>query len=67
MLKVEGVRAGYGGGTVLDDSFDARIGLHSEAGPLGFGQLLKKVADHNSHHLEQAKAAIEGRTWSRTK
>lgn len=51
--------------TLLDESFDARIGMHTEAGPLSFGQLLRKVADHNAHHLEQAKAAIEGRTWVR--
>jgi len=27
--------------------------------------VLKKIADHNGHHLEQAKAAIEGRLWSK--
>jgi len=51
--------------TILDDSFDARVGMHSEVGALTFGHLLKKVADHTAHHLEQAKAAIEGRVWVR--
>jgi len=50
--------------SVLDESFDARTGIHNEAGSLAFGPLLKKVADHNTHHLEQAMAAIEGRPWT---
>ena len=51
--------------TLLDESYDMKAGMHTEAGLLSFGQLLKKVADHNAHHLEQTKAAIEGRTWVR--
>jgi len=43
----------------LDDTFDAKTGVHSEVGALTFAQVLKKIADHNGHHLEQAKAAIE--------
>ena len=48
----------------LDESVDAKVGIHSEAGPLTFGQVLKKVVDHTHHHLDQAKAAIEGRSWT---
>jgi hypothetical protein len=48
----------------LDESVDAKIGMHTEAGPITFGHVLKKVVDHTAHHLDQAKAAIEGRTWS---
>ena len=51
--------------TSLDDSFDAKSGTHTEAGTLTFAQVLKKVVDHNVHHLDQAKAAIEGRVWSK--
>ncbi|HYG76166.1 MAG TPA: DinB family protein [Planctomycetota bacterium] len=47
----------------LPDSFDSKTGMHSEAGPLTFGQMLEKVGSHNVHHLEQIKAIAEGRTW----
>ncbi len=49
----------------LDDSFDARTGIHSECGTITFAQVAQKIADHNAHHLEQAKAAVEGRTWTK--
>lgn len=51
--------------TSLDDSFDTKSGTHTEAGTVTFGQILKTVVSHNIHHLEQAKAAIEGRVWSK--
>ncbi len=52
--------------SMLDDSVDAMTGTHSVDGTIGFAQTLKKVADHNFHHLEQAKAAIEGRIWTKS-
>lgn len=51
--------------SLFDDSVDAQTGTHTEAGTLTFSQTLKKVADHNFHHLDQAKAAIEGRVWTK--
>jgi hypothetical protein len=48
----------------LPDSTDQRTGLHSEAGALAFATVLEKIHKHNAHHLEQAKAILEGRTWT---
>jgi len=49
---------------ILSDNVDARIGTHSEAGKQTFGENLKKIHEHTVHHMEQAKACIEGRTWT---
>ena len=44
---------------------DARTGVHSETGTRSFAQLLAAVQTHNAHHLAQAKACAEGRTWTK--
>jgi len=51
--------------TLVDESVDAKTGTHTESGILTFAQVLRKVADHNIHHLGQARAAIEGRVWKK--
>ena len=51
---------------LLDESVDARVGMHSEAGPQTFAFNLNKLATHNAHHLEQIRAIAEGRTWQKT-
>jgi uncharacterized damage-inducible protein DinB len=53
--------------STLSEEYDAKVGIHTEAGPLTFAQILKKIADHNLHHLGQAQAAIEARPWPATK
>lgn len=50
---------------MLDESVDSMVGVHSEAGPQTFATNLAKVASHNAHHLEQAKAIAEGKTWQK--
>ena len=50
---------------LLDESVDKLVGMHSEAGPQTFAFNLNKLATHNAHHLEQAKAIAEGRTWQK--
>ena len=49
----------------LDDSVDARSGTHSEAGTRTFAQILTMAASHNEHHLEQIRAIVAGRTWTK--
>jgi hypothetical protein len=49
---------------ILGDNVDARIGTHSEAGKQTFGDNLKKVHEHSVHHMEQARACIEGKSWT---
>ncbi|MFY0544605.1 DinB family protein [Brevibacillus sp. H7] len=47
-------------GKVTEDDWK-RVGIHSEAGPLTFGQLLQKYVDHVRDHLQQierVKAAM---------
>jgi hypothetical protein len=50
---------------MLDASFDAKVGTHSEAGTRTFAQVISHLAEHNAHHLEQLKAIAEGRTWTK--
>jgi hypothetical protein len=49
----------------LPESVNKRTGTHSEAGKLSFGLMLDRVTRHNAHHLEQIKAAVEGRPWKK--
>lgn len=48
---------------ILPDTFDQKTGTHSEAGVISFATVLEKIQKHNAHHLEQARACVEGRTW----
>ncbi len=47
----------------LPDAVDARQGMHSLGGLRSFAQQLAYCASHSAHHLEQIRAAVEGRTW----
>jgi hypothetical protein len=49
----------------LPESVKNRTGTHSEAGKISFGFMLDRVIRHNAHHLEQIKAAVEGRRWKK--
>jgi len=49
----------------LDEKVDTNKGTHSEAGTRTFGQVLASHPEHNAHHLEQLKAIVEGRTWTK--
>ena len=42
---------------------DANTGTHSEAGTRTFAQVLRQIAAHNAHHLEQLRACAAGKTW----
>ena len=48
-----------------DAAVDARTGVHSEVGSLSFATVLNKVAAHNAHHLEQCRAIVAGKTWTK--
>ena len=48
---------------VLPLNFDKKTGTHSEAGTRTFGEVLGHVAEHNAHHLEQARAIAMGKRW----
>ncbi len=51
-------------GRVLPPSVDARQGMHALSGLRTFAEQLAYIASHSAHHLEQIRAAAEGRTWS---
>jgi len=51
----------------LNASIDKRSGVHNEAGPRTFGWVLEHIAEHNDHHLKQAQAAVDGKTWKAKK
>lgn len=48
-------------------ALDARSAPHSEGGARTFAQILKTAVDHDEHHLEQAQAILDGKTWVATK
>jgi hypothetical protein len=50
--------------STLNEKVDENVGTHSEAGTRTFEQISNHVYDHCAHHLEQARAIVEGRTWS---
>lgn len=43
----------------------SRIGIHSEAGPLTFHQLLQKYVDHVSDHLKQIERVLQANRESK--
>jgi hypothetical protein len=49
----------------LDASVDVKTGVHSEVGALTFATILGKVGAHNAHHLEQCRAIVAGKTWTK--
>lgn len=49
---------------LLPASAEARTGTHTEAGQVSFAAVLGKIQKHNAHHLEQARAAVAGQTWT---
>jgi uncharacterized damage-inducible protein DinB len=49
----------------LPAEIDGRNAVHSEAGLHSFAEFLTWSAQHVAHHLEQVRAAAEGRTWAR--
>lgn len=51
----------------LPESVDAKVGTHTEAGPLTFATILQKIARHNAGHLEQARAIVAGKQWTPVK
>lgn len=47
------------------DAADSKTGMHSENGPVTFGHIIQMVQRHTLHHLEQVRAALEGREWKK--
>lgn len=41
-----------------------RAGIHSEIGRKTFAEVLAFIHQHNQHHLEQVRAAVQGKTWN---
>ena len=41
-----------------------RAGIHNEIGRKTFAEVLAFIHQHNQHHLEQVRAAVQGKTWS---
>lgn len=50
-------------GSIKPEEWD-RAGIHSEYGRLTVRDLAGRVVLHAAHHLNQAEAAIAGRTWT---
>lgn len=41
-----------------------RVGVHSEIGRKTFAEVLAFIHQHNQHHLDQVRAAVQGKTWN---
>jgi hypothetical protein len=48
----------------VEPKLDASVGIHSEAGPKTLAQIFKTMPDHVEHHLEHARAIVDGKTWA---
>lgn len=49
-------------GLVPSERFD-RAGIHSEIGRKTFAEVLAFIHQHNQHHLDQVRCAVQGKVW----